>query len=671
MQKLNLALLCFFSIGGPAEKAGLKKNDVVISVNGRSVTHCSHKEVVGIIYHTQTPGVWLSVCEPSQKSSLGYEGGGGRRRGLGNFSMSQSTPVLPRYTMEPRRNAYKDGPPPRYSEVERYHRKGSGDLLGHRAMVASVASISGNTRISPLKKHVLTQSMQNGHSHSSSGQDLYGSSRSPQGSSPTPISGAFTSTSVLVQYIGPVELPETWSSRGLSSKCIQECTRRLLSQRHDFFEVFLEITVLGMKVMNVARNVLFKYKRDELYYCGICTDDEQYFAIVTRKLDQKIHKKDVIYSDGKVQHANICHVFKVVPGKSVLVLHSTDITAKSKSKQADVKTKTITVTSCTAIIDAWKGLFAGEGGGKLSVDSGLTQSLRVGPSTSSFYSTGSSGSNDSNENVYGPSPDKSPQHSKKKKNEVVDLRPEAFSPGSSGALRSYSSSPSTGNHYLSVDPTYVRTHQNREFSQLVSTPAFNHTGSGGLTWYAVDSPRDIVHSRSGSWDKGRSPNGSYRERYDRYGVVGGGHADVKKTGFQYDRVQKISDDDSPSSLSSSRTPSPTKSLSFHSRSSFASRSHSHSPVSYSSSSRSRSPSPVKQRSPSPGPVGRPARFDTPSVSKLSAGLALEMPMWRSGAMSPCPSSIVSSVKGSRVNLRRQVCVCVCVCGVCVRMCMCV
>ena len=99
-----------FAVGGPAEKAGLKKNDVVISVNGQSVLHYSHRDVVSLIYHTETPGVWLSVCEPTQRSSLGENFG----RSLGSFSMSQSTPILQRNMMEPRRTAYRDGPPPRY-----------------------------------------------------------------------------------------------------------------------------------------------------------------------------------------------------------------------------------------------------------------------------------------------------------------------------------------------------------------------------------------------------------------------------------------------------------------------------------------------------------------------------------------------------------------------------
>ena len=56
-----------FAVGGPAEKAGLRKNDIIISVNGQSILHYSHQDVVSLIHHTETPGVWLSVCEPTQR----------------------------------------------------------------------------------------------------------------------------------------------------------------------------------------------------------------------------------------------------------------------------------------------------------------------------------------------------------------------------------------------------------------------------------------------------------------------------------------------------------------------------------------------------------------------------------------------------------------------------
>ena len=171
------------------------------------------------------------------------------------------------------------------------------------------------------------------------------------------MAGVFTRATVIVLYIGQVVLPESWASRGPSSRCIQECTRHLLSKRSQFFEVFLEISALGMNVSNAERNMTFNYKRDELYYCGVCTYDEQYFSVMTQKMDQKSHKKETVHSDIKVQ--DICHVFKVVQGKSVLYNNN------SNSNQVGVMP--VTMISGVTIINAMKGIFSGKSVGKKDV----------------------------------------------------------------------------------------------------------------------------------------------------------------------------------------------------------------------------------------------------------------------------------------------------------------
>ena len=590
--------------------------------------------------------------------------------------MSQSSPVIPRNVMDPsRRPLYARENPPGYSEVNRYPpnpgMSGSGYSIGGRALTSSVAVLSSS--IPPLKRRVLQHSM--GPSSQSAQNGIDGGGGIYVKSSPLHSGGqqqqqqqnsVFTSASVMVLYIGPVEIPDGWSSRGLSAKCIQECTRRLLSQRQEFIEVFLEITLSGMRVLNVSRNTLVKHKRDELYYCGVCTDDEQYFAVVTRKTDQKSsHTKLVIDPEvgqtvpsevGKSSRANICHVFRVIQSKSVLVLHSED--KKGKLQAPDVKPKTIPVQSCVTLINAVRGLFVGSSAlDESPVSSSANQSLKVGPSSMSFYSAGSSGSNGSNEyeSPYG-SPEKL---SRRKKYDVVDLRP---TPTRMSPPSSHSSS-APANMYV---PEPVRGGQG-PYPHLMSTPAFRTEsgGNGGKTWYATSSPKEN-HSRTGSWDNRDSRNRPNSGNFATFridgdfgggvyaGAGGGSGGQVNTTGggggtrkIPDPLARKISDESSLSSISSSRTGSPAK-LSF--RSSFASRSRSPSPnrsLSYSSGSRSRSPSPGKVRSTATQVLTTPSRF-AGGVN----GLALEYYGSRHGALSPV--SVVSSMLGSRVGLRRQV-----------------
>ena len=585
--------------------------------------------------------------------------------------------------MEPPRKHYvnDDGPPPKYTELARFAPPNNPSILGSsRAIGTSFANITSN--VSPLKRKVLTQSVQN----SSGGlQNGHFGAADPNVYSPTPRAGqttppkattggssssissnqgqpVYTSASVMLLYIGPVEIPEGWKLRELSSKCIVECTRQLLSQRQEFIESFLEITLSSMKILNVSRKVLFKHKREELYYCGVCTDDEQYFAIVTRKLDQK-SSKGGSSSSSRPMRAHMCHVFKVIVSKSVLVLHSGDPPKTKGSKQvAQVKPRTIPVQSCTAIINSIQALFMGV---PISGGKALEQTiLHGGGSHQSLYANGStSGSVDSLS-----SPDKS---SGKKKRDVIDLRPSAFTGAqNTGSLSSgYSSasqltsvsSSSGGGGGGSRAIASVQSPASKDSLRHVNTPAV-YQQPPGPAWYSVDSPKEH-HQRSPSWDsRGSKRSTGSTERYSANASGGGGGGGSggagKKQPFEHDRLRKMSDDSSLSTLSDDRTPSPTK-LSFRSCNS---RSRSPSPIhrslSYSSGSRSPSPSRL-QRSPSPAEPPSSAvqtsRHRAPSVSKLSASLALELPSLRSGAMSPV-SMVTSSMRGSRGNLRRQVCV---------------
>ena len=685
--------------GGPAEKAGLKKDEVVISVNGQDVTQCSHQEVVSIISNTPTPGVWLTVCDPTQTAeprriSTDNRLGFNRVQSLGSLSsLSQSTPVIPRNMMDPRKPPYVDNsPPPKYSELPQFQRNGSANPLGHRGLTSSMQGMPVGTGVSPLKRKVLTQSVQPNSQHSlsnghaGSDQSLFSSVRSSggHGPSPTPSAGAYTSASVLVLYIGPVEIPDSWSTRELSSRCLQECTRRLLSQRQEFIEAFLDINLQSLKILNVSQSPLFKHKREELYYCGVCTNDEQYFGIVTQKAQPKSSKKGSS-SSGRVVRASLCHVFKVIQHKSVLVLHSGTPTSKGKHSQ-QIKPKTIPVTSCVTIINALQGLFTGEAGnGKLFGDSphrGSDPSLKASPGSSSFNTTSSSGG--SSDSVYSSSPDKG---SKKKKLEVVDLRPSAFVPPASQSSFLTSSTPPTAhpNIYVSGNshPTHTRSLSKGDYPQSLGTPAYHQRSTqGGSTWYSADSPKENHHARQGSWESrsyaspgdkrnsGGSPPGGIPPRGSSGGSSGRGSG---KHGPQFDKVRRISDDSSMSSLSDSRTPSPTK-LSM--RSSYASRSRSPSPIqslSYSSGSRSNSPSPARAKR-TPSPVRSTVRPGM-TMSKFSAGLALELSSVRSGATSPAhvfgPS--MQRGPGGGFTLRRQVCYCLhlCLCHICVCVCVCI
>ncbi len=628
---------------------------MVVAVNNNDITNYSHQEVVGLIANNASQGIWLTVCEPSESSrtnTRNYDGSPqgstssfGRVSSLGTLSMSQSTPTINRGNFsEPRRMYSNDDSPPRYFEATRNQPP--------RIMNTSPLSVTtSSVNVSPLT-HVYKQ---NGLSNSD--QSF------PQHSSPSvPTPSAFTSANVLVLYIGPVEIPLTWRVRELSSRCLQECTRQLLSQRQEFLEVFLEVNLKSLKILKVDQVPLFVHSRDELFYCGVCTNDEQYFGIVTKK-EQKGSRKGNSSND-HMPRAHMCHVFKVMQSKSVLVLKTGDskTNQKSKSLSTSVRPKTIPIVSCVTIINALQGLFTTDniGGSKLfsessSLKGSSDQSLKVTPSLSSFSSGGSGGSS---ENVAN-------QDKSKTKLDVVDLRPMAFSP-KNRSLLTQSLPTSHPNTYV-APPQHGRSFSKDDFPLAsVATPAFIHqrqnSGNGG-TWYKADSPKENRHSRDGSWDSRESKSRPVSGNYEKYtvhvphtqyttssssgGRASGGSGKHSFGAHSFDQLsRKISDDSSMSSLSDPRD-SPTK-LGFKSHS----RSRSPSPPqSLTYSSGSGSPTPLRRhRSPSPGPIPRAPAYRTPSVSKLSAGLALESSRSRLYR----PTSPIGSYIGSRSNLKRQV-----------------
>ena len=708
--------------GGPADRAGLKRQDVVTAVNAQDTTELVHHDVVSIIANTVTPGVWLTVCE-GPEDNTGHNQPTNNRFGRGHSTASMMNIAMIPQSMPDGGHGYSnDDVLPKYQDLHKYSQRvnqggggGGGGGLTTRAISSSMATIG--TGISPLtRKALIKNAQQNGYSSSTlsshhqshkfppqqqqhqpiqqrSSFTLQNGHLGPLGMSdqsllssspkllPTPSTMNFTSATVLVLYIGAVEIPEAWSSRELSSKCLQECTRNLLSQRQEFVEAFLEVTLHSMRILAVSQSVIYKHKREELYYAGVCSNDEQYFAIVTRKLEQKIGRKAFSASStGKPMRAHMCHVFKVIQPKSVLILHSGDPKSVKNNKQQhhqlqQHKQKTIPITSCVTVVNAIQGLFTGS-----SIPGSKILDEITGTSGTEFVFS-----------------DGNPDKVQKKKLDVVDLRPSAYhSPPSSSLSRLISSdlnmssgSHSNSNMYVSVQhgnsnsrggstslaASHSRSYSNpaqtppaipSDYPLSIGTPVFHQRakvlggsggssgglGGGGTSWYANDSPKAEHHSRSESWD-GRASNFQVGEGevgkssslgssgrncsgyHDLTRSLGGGVAQFNElkhcssnsnstmrgsnhSSLQSDKLKRFSDDSSMSSLSDSRASSPTK---VSHRSSITSHSCSPSPnrsLGYSSRSRSPSPLPPVRKNVLPVPTSHHSYKATQVVGGVSS-----------------------------------------------------
>jgi len=394
----------------PAERAGLKCKEVIISVNDIPVEDLSHREVVKLIENTPSTGVWLTVREPDSQSETpdGFSGVLKRTASVSvpGFSPEDYHRLDHRSRSSSFGRSYRHhSPSPTRSSTNLHRRQSSFDEMRR---------VSDSGRTSSPSKLMVSSRVSSSHS--------LGTSSPRSGSLPR----APIRATVLVQYIGPVEMPQKWSSRGMSSRCIRECTKRIVSERREYvpLEVYLDLGLSNLKLLNSNKNTLVHYGRKELYYCGVHLDDDHYFGIVTRHsklLDEMGQSVSTVMSETthpKTIHR--CHVFCIIPPDRAVEM-------QVQYSGAGNFHQTVKVSNAHAIVQVIREIYNQE----MSTDqhqrplSTGSQDLKVpefnlsGLSCASASSEGSSTSSLST--TSGSSYDHTPQSHKKK--HVVDLTP--------------------------------------------------------------------------------------------------------------------------------------------------------------------------------------------------------------------------------------------------------
>ena len=291
-----------------------------------------------------------------------------------------------------------------------------------------------------------------------------------------------TRMSVLLTYCGPVKIPDSWSHRGVSSLCLQECARQLLSKRtnEDFLTVQLEVSQNSLRITNLSGNILVKHRRKELYYCGSCTNDEQYFGVVSKSSDTESTTRIL---------ADLCHIFKLLPESKL----STYCIDRSKSQREQRSGSPTSVKSSVEITDTIQNIFKNEASPSrrpmelTSSGDGIEYGVVRGIST--FQLAGGISSNgSSNESLgYGSSNIQNSPLLKKKKSNVIDLRSKVES---SPRMGEHSRNRSISNP---VNPISLEQRTIRPFSPSSSAGMFQ--------------PQEAIHIRMGS-DGSNSSNHS-------------------------------------------------------------------------------------------------------------------------------------------------------------------
>ena len=317
--------------GSPAHRAGLKPGDQIIEVNGTSVEQTAHEQVVKLIASSPDGMVRLGIRKRAeiQRQSMNED--------KMNSKNSEEAVI-------------KDTILNRVDKVVEELRTGQlfGDSLTLRQTLSNGKFISEEEVVSDEElKASFCESMRSESSvpGSSPGQSYSSSRRSSEGdvasisSSPklsrllyptmTPLKSHVQADIDLepelrsiVGYLGSIELPAASSLPAASLTAIRNCVRRLRAQQkvHVFF--VMEISLIGIKLVDNEKRTIVTYPLKSLAFTGLCSDDKRVFGIVTRKTNEadKVNNQQSNWhaqNNHKIDMQSTvncsCHVFSVNP----------------------------------------------------------------------------------------------------------------------------------------------------------------------------------------------------------------------------------------------------------------------------------------------------------------------------------------------------------------------
>ena len=316
--------------GSPAHRAGLKPGDQIIEVNGVSVERAPHEQVVKLIARSPDGMVQLGVRKRAEFQRLRNDE---ERMNVENQQEEAiNETILNRVdkVVEELKSGQLFGDSPSLSKS-----LSNGKFISEDEVVSdeelkasfceSIRSESSVPGSSPAQSYASSR-------RSSEGDVGSNSSSSPKLSrllypKMTPLKG-YVEADVdlepdlrsIVGYLGSIELPAASSLPAASLTAIRNCVRRLRAQQkvHVFF--LMEISLIGIKLLDNEKKTIVMYPLQSLAFTGLCSDDKRVFGIVTRKtnepsLDEKSswpasnnHKIDI---QSTVNCS--CHVFSVNP----------------------------------------------------------------------------------------------------------------------------------------------------------------------------------------------------------------------------------------------------------------------------------------------------------------------------------------------------------------------
>lgn len=241
--------------GSPADQAGLRAGDFLISVNGMSVSKITHDAVVNLIGNSVGP-IKMTIAENYYSDSSDEE-----------FDCNRTVSARkPKFPYKPRARAYR-----------------------HEGRTAARGSLD-----SPLKKAIKLR-------------DCPQRLCENENSLPMEDEGGPIEYKAIVGYLGTIEMPkELLPSSRLQTVC--SCIRKLRQEKRIPTVVLMTILPTCLTLKNSSNNILAIYPTNRVVYISCSTDkDSRYFGLVTSAVCD--NRNPEIPENSELEISNSCHVF--------------------------------------------------------------------------------------------------------------------------------------------------------------------------------------------------------------------------------------------------------------------------------------------------------------------------------------------------------------------------
>lgn len=289
----------------PADLAGVKSGDFLISVNGKSVWHKNHEEIVEII-GTSEYRIRITIAD-NYFSDSSDEEDASQFRFRPKYPYSKTRTNRVQTQMSSYESPHSRIPPRFHTHPPLPHIQ-QNNIRSNGYDIANVSAVLKNSQISCNSSAATSSAMM--------------------------INNSTETVSFVVGYLGTIEMPKQIAT---SSKLqtVRSCIRKMRQEKRSPTLVLMNILPNSLNLLNSNNVILATYPSNRLNYISSSSDNNsKFFGLVT---SAKFHEDDSHFDSydslklrqAEVAISNSCHVFGI---ETKLIDHNAHIVTAEKFK---------------------------------------------------------------------------------------------------------------------------------------------------------------------------------------------------------------------------------------------------------------------------------------------------------------------------------------------------